>query len=119
MVRGNLPDDSAGPRACPAAGPAPARRRRDAAPARGTRAAAYPSHRSTAVRYKLSLRVRTRGRDEADPGRGGQAVAAITAGALLAGCQFAVVPPKKHAAASPAASLSNPYGYRWRTRPPC
>ena len=49
--------------------------------------------------------------------RGGQAVAAIAAGALLAGCQFAVVPPKKHTAASPAASLSNPYGYRLADAP--
>lgn len=49
--------------------------------------------------------------------RGGQAVAAIAAGALLAGCQFAVVPPKKHAAASPAASLRNPYGYRLADAP--
>jgi hypothetical protein len=49
--------------------------------------------------------------------RGGQAVAAIAAGALLAGCQFAVVPPKKHAAASPAASLRDPYGYRLADAP--
>ena len=49
--------------------------------------------------------------------RGGQAVAAIAAGALLAGCQFAVVPPKKHAAASPTASLRNPYGYRLADAP--
>ena len=49
--------------------------------------------------------------------RSGQAVAAIAAGALLAGCQFAVVPPKKHTAASPAASLSNPYGYRLADAP--
>ena len=32
--------------------------------------------------------------------RTGRAVATLTAGALLAGCQFAIVPPKKHAAAS-------------------
>jgi hypothetical protein len=49
--------------------------------------------------------------------RSGQVVAAVTAGALLAGCQFAVVPPKKHAAASPAASLRNPYGYRLADAP--
>ena len=49
--------------------------------------------------------------------RGGQAVAATAAAALLAGCQFAVVPPKKHAAASPAASFSNPYGYRLADAP--
>ncbi len=49
--------------------------------------------------------------------RTGQAVAAITAGALLAGCQFAVVPPKKHAAASPTGSLRNPYGYRLADAP--
>ena len=49
--------------------------------------------------------------------RGGQAVAAATAGALLAGCAFAVVPPKKHAAASPTASLRDPYGYRLADAP--
>jgi hypothetical protein len=49
--------------------------------------------------------------------RSGRAVAAIAAGAVLAGCQFAVVPPKKHAAASPTASLSNPYGYRLADAP--
>src|SRR5580692_4276823 len=51
--------------------------------------------------------------------RGGRAVAAMTAGALLAGCQFAVVPPKKPAAASPSASASlrNPYGYRLADAP--
>ncbi len=49
--------------------------------------------------------------------RSGQAVAAITAGALLAACQFAVVPPKKHAAASPTASLRDPYGYRLADAP--
>ena len=49
--------------------------------------------------------------------RGGQAVAAIAAAALLAGCQFAVVPPKKHAAASPTASLRDPYGYRLADAP--
>jgi hypothetical protein len=49
--------------------------------------------------------------------RGGRAVAAIAAGAVLAGCQFAVVPPKNHAAASPTASLSNPYGYRLADAP--
>jgi hypothetical protein len=50
--------------------------------------------------------------------RSGQAVAGITAGALLAaGCQFAVVPPKKHAAASPTASLRDPFGYRLADAP--
>ena len=51
--------------------------------------------------------------------RGGQAIAAIMAGALLAGCGFAVVPPKKHAgaSASPTASLSNPYPYRLADAP--
>ena len=45
--------------------------------------------------------------------RTGRAVAALTAGALLAGCQFAVVPPKKHAAASATASaMRDPYGAR-------
>ena len=46
--------------------------------------------------------------------RAGRAVAALTAGALLAGCQFAVVPPKKHAAASSPASrtMRDPYGAR-------
>ena len=45
---------------------------------------------------------------------GGRVAAAITAGTMLAGCAFAVVPPKKHAAASasPTASLRDPYGYR-------
>jgi hypothetical protein len=45
---------------------------------------------------------------------GGRVAAAITAGAMLAGCAFAVVPPKKHAAASasPTASPRDPYGYR-------
>ncbi len=50
--------------------------------------------------------------------RGRQAAAAIAAGALLAGCQFAVVPPKKHAAASATASLRNPFGYRLADAPP-
>lgn len=50
--------------------------------------------------------------------RSGRAVAAIVAGSLLAGCQFAVVPPKKHAAsASPTASLRDPYGYRLADAP--
>ena len=51
--------------------------------------------------------------------RGGQAVAATAAAALLAGCQFAVVPPKKPAAASPSASASlrDPYGYRLADAP--
>lgn len=48
---------------------------------------------------------------------GRQAVAAIAAGALLAGCQFAVVPPKKDAAASPTASLRDPFGYRLADAP--
>jgi len=49
--------------------------------------------------------------------RGGQAVAAAAAGALLAGCAFAVVPPRKHAGASPTASLRDPYGYRLADAP--
>ena len=50
--------------------------------------------------------------------RGGRAAAAFAAGAMLAGCHFAVVPPKNHAAgASPTASLRNPYGYRLADAP--
>jgi hypothetical protein len=50
--------------------------------------------------------------------RGGRLAAAIAAGALLAGCHFAVVPPKKGAAgASPTASLRNPYGHRLADAP--
>jgi len=45
--------------------------------------------------------------------RGGQAVAAATAAAILAGCQFAVVPPKKH----PASPLRDPYGARMADAP--
>ena len=46
--------------------------------------------------------------------RAGRVAVAIAAGAMLAGCQFAVVPPKNHAAGSPrpTASLRDPYGYR-------
>src|ERR1700733_10918791 len=50
--------------------------------------------------------------------RGGQAVAAITAGALLAGCQFAVVPPKKHAAARPPPPPPTPPSGPRRAAPP-
>ena len=51
--------------------------------------------------------------------RGGRVAAAIAAGAMLAGCAFAVVPPKKHAAASASstASLRDPYGYRQADAP--
>lgn len=48
--------------------------------------------------------------------RGGRAAAAVAAGALLAGCHFAVVPPKNHAA-SATATLSDPYGYRLADAP--
>ncbi|MGI8446191.1 MAG: hypothetical protein ACR2MP_03175 [Streptosporangiaceae bacterium] len=49
---------------------------------------------------------------------GGRLVAAIAAGAMLAGCHFAVVPPKKGAAsARPTASLRDPYGYRLADAP--
>ena len=48
--------------------------------------------------------------------RGGRAAAAIAAGAMLAGCHFAVVPPKNHAA-SASASLRDPYGYRLADAP--
>ena len=48
--------------------------------------------------------------------RGGRAAAAIAAGAMLAGCHFAVVPPKNHAA-SATASLRNPFGYRLADAP--
>jgi hypothetical protein len=46
--------------------------------------------------------------------RGGRAVVAIAAGAIAAGCSFAVVPPKNHAtaSASPSPTLVDPYGYR-------
>jgi hypothetical protein len=46
--------------------------------------------------------------------RTGRAVAALAAGGLLAGCHFAIVPPKHPQVAHPSAtrSLANPYGYR-------
>ncbi len=54
-------------------------------------------------------------------GRVAAAIAAIGAGAMLAGCSFAVVPPKKDAAASPtptpSASLRDPYGARLADAP--
>lgn len=46
---------------------------------------------------------------------GGRAVAAVIAAALVAGCHFAVVPPKKHAA-SPG-SMRDPYGARMADAP--
>ena len=51
--------------------------------------------------------------------RTGRVVATLTAAALLAGCQFAVVPPKKHAAASTSASpaMRDPYGARLADAP--
>lgn len=50
--------------------------------------------------------------------RGGRGAAALVAGAMLAGCAFAVVPPKKNAAsASPSASLRDPFGYRLADAP--
>jgi hypothetical protein len=49
--------------------------------------------------------------------RGGRGAAALVAGAMLAGCAFAVVPPKKHAAASPSATLRDPFGYRLADAP--
>ena len=48
--------------------------------------------------------------------RGGRAAAAIAAGAMLAGCHFAVVPPKNRTA-SATASLRDPYGYRLADAP--
>lgn len=64
--------------------------------------------------------------------RTGRGVAALAAGALLAGCHFAVVPPKKNAAASPSptasanaranatasAGLRDPYAARLADAPP-
>jgi hypothetical protein len=53
--------------------------------------------------------------------RTGRVMAAVAAGALLAGCHFAVVPPKNHAAASttaaPSPSMRNPYGARLADAP--
>jgi|SRR5580693_3460609 hypothetical protein len=51
---------------------------------------------------------------------GGRLAAAIAAGAMLAGCHFAVVPPKKGAASArptASASLRDPYGYRLADAP--
>jgi hypothetical protein len=45
--------------------------------------------------------------------RSGRAVAAVTAAAILAGCHFAVVPPKKHA----AGPMRDPYGARMADAP--
>jgi hypothetical protein len=47
--------------------------------------------------------------------RGGRAVAALAAAAVLAGCHFAVIPPKKHPAST--ASMRDPYGARLADAP--
>jgi hypothetical protein len=51
------------------------------------------------------------------PAWAGRVAATLAVAALLAGCQFAVVPPKKHAAATASPAMRDPYPARLADAP--